>query len=100
MPACHRSPVRRSARARPSLLACAECELLERAAGPLSRCPSTLAMIPAAIDTYGSICARLSADMWPPEVAARSVGVPRVRCACVFAAQTDVTRPVAYLGWT
>ena len=52
MLACHRSPVRRSARARPSLLACAEWGLLERAAGPLSRCPSTLVMIPAAINVY------------------------------------------------
>ena len=42
--------------------------LLERAAGPLSRCPSALAMIPAAMDTYSTTFTCLSADMRPPEL--------------------------------
>ena len=94
------SPVRRSTRARPCLLAHAECVLLERAAGPLSRCPSAQHRLPAAIDTYGSSCARLSAGMWPPEGAARSASSPRVRCMCLSWRTICMTRSVPVLGCT
>ena len=76
-------PVRRSRPDTCTSLVRADGVLLERAAGPLSRCPSTLAMAPTAIDTYSAICAWLPATMWPLEVAARSACVPRVRFACV-----------------
>lgn len=49
-----RYPVRHSRADTSSSLVRADGVLLERAAGPLSRCPSTLVMIPAAINTYSS----------------------------------------------
>ena len=66
------SPVSRWTRVRSCLRAPTDRMPLERAAGPLSRCPSTLGMIPAAIDTYYSSCTRLSAARRAPEVVARS----------------------------
>ena len=60
-----RQPVRCSRPDTSCSLARADGVLLERAAGPLSRCTSTLAMVAAAIDTYSSGCAWLSASMWP-----------------------------------
>ena len=74
------SPVRCSAHARPCLLAPAERELLERVTGPLSRCPSSLSLILAAIGTYSASCARASANVWPLEVAMRIAGSRRVCC--------------------
>ena len=73
--------------------------LLERAAGPLSRCTSTLAMVAAAIDTYSSGCAWLSASMWPLVVAVRSGRAARAICLCARWSD-EMTRPVAHLGCT
>ena len=82
------STVRRCGRATWRLLHAAEPCAAARVAGPLSPCPSTLCMIPAATDIYGSVCTRSPAGMWPPEVVVRSESAPRARCACVPMRQT------------
>ena len=93
-------PVRRSRPDTCTSLVRADGVLLERAAGPLSRCPSTLVMIPAAINTYSLSCARPPVVMWPPECAVRSARAPRARCACVSDDQTVWVCPVPELGCT
>ena len=94
-------PVRRCTRACPCVLARAERVLLERAAGPSSRCPSTQVMISAATDTYVSRCTWPSPGMRPSEVAVGSTVAPRVcRRVCGRAAQmydTSGTRSRVYV---
>ena len=96
-----RYPVRRSRSDTSSSLVRADGVLLERAAGPLSRCPSTLVMIPAAINTYSSSCARLPVALWPPECVVRSAGAPRARYARMFGSSNGMgasgTRTQVYL---
>ena len=86
-----RQPVRCSRPDTSCSLARADGVLLERAAGPLSRCTSTLAMVAAAIDTYSSGYAWLSASMWPLVVAVRSGRAARAICLCARWSERDDT---------